>query len=58
MRVHKTPYQEVIDSFRSLDNYTKPIDKLRAVGQVSRLIVLAINEFWSGIVTIPKDRLQ
>lgn len=48
----------MIDSFRNFNKYLTPIDKLRGVARVSKLIVETINEFWLGISAIPKEKLQ
>ena len=39
-----------------INDCNAPIDKIRCIAQVSRLIVRSINKFWKGI-KIKKDKL-
>ena len=57
-RIRKKPYLKVIESFKDMKKQLTPIDKLRAVARVSKLIIESINAFWLGISTIPKEKLQ
>ena len=38
-RINKKPYLQVVESFKNFNKYLTPIDKLRGVAQVSKLIV-------------------
>ena len=48
----------MIESFKDMKQQLTPINKLRAVAKVSKLIIESINDFWLGISTIPKEKLQ
>ena len=48
------PYKNSIELLRTLNLYTKPLDKLFLINKLSRSISDSINEFWTKVVTYNK----
>ncbi|CDW80265.1 UNKNOWN [Stylonychia lemnae] len=55
-RLSVRPYEIAIQEFRKILNYPAPLDKMRCILRISKIIVKNINAFWKGI-SIDRDKL-
>jgi hypothetical protein len=55
-RLNQKPYFDAIVHMLKITEFNAPIEKIRCIANVSRLIVKSINRFWKGL-RIKKDKL-